>query len=207
MDSSQAAHYSTIILFGAPGSGKGTWGKILGMIPGFYHLSTGEMFRMLDTESELGIKVMERMRKGELVEDNIVFDLWQRHMSNAMLTGAFRPQKDTLVLDGFPRTPRQAEMLKPTARVKSIILLDCADREVLIARLGKRAVLQLRADDASEQTIRHRFTIYEREIQNILSQFPQDLVEKIDVSLPPIHILASLSAALDLHLAAPPTAA
>jgi len=200
MNSNEKVLYNTVLLFGAPGSGKGTWGKILGMIPGFYHLSTGEMFRMLDTESELGMKVMENMRKGELVEDNIVFDLWQRHMSNAMLTGRFRPHKDTLVLDGFPRTARQAEMLKSTALVKAIILLDCADRELLIARLRKRAVLELRADDASEQIVRHRFTVYDREIQNNLAQFPQGLIERIDVSAPPIHILALLSSALDSHL-------
>lgn len=191
---------STVLLFGAPGSGKGTWGKILGMLPGFYHLSTGEMFRLLDTESALGMKVMESMRKGELVADDIVFDLWQKHISNAMLMGAFRPQKDTLILDGFPRTPRQAEMLKPAAIVKAIILLDCADKEVLIARLHKRAVLELRADDANERTIRHRFKIYEREIQNNLAQYPETLIERIDVSAPPIHILACLSAALDKHL-------
>lgn len=200
MKSDEKNLYSTVLLFGAPGSGKGTWGKILGIIPGFYHLSTGEMFRMLDTESELGMKVMEHMRKGELVEDNIVFDLWQRHMSNAIFTGRFRPQKDTLVLDGFPRTVRQAEMLKSTTLVKAIILLDCADRELLIARLHKRAVLEHRADDANERTIRHRFEIYDREIKNNMAQYPQALIERIDVSAPPIHILASLSAALEGHL-------
>jgi adenylate kinase len=200
MKSDEKSLYNTVLLFGAPGSGKGTWGKILGMVPGFYHLSTGEMFRMLDTESELGMKVMEHIRKGELVEDNIAFDLWQRHMSNAIFTGRFRPHKDTLVLDGFPRTPRQAEMLKSTAQVKAIILLDCADRELLIARLHKRAVLELRADDANEQIIRHRFDIYDRQIQNNIAQFPHNLVEKIDVSAPPINILASVGAALDKHL-------
>lgn len=204
MNSNKDILYNTVLLFGAPGSGKGTWGKILGMIPGFYHLSTGEMFRRLDIESELGLKVMENMHKGELVPDDIVFDLWQRHMNNAMLTGAFRPQKDTLVLDGFPRTLRQAKMVKTIATVKAIVLLECADREVLIARLRKRAVLELRADDASEQTIRHRFEIYEREIQNNLAEFSKDLIERIDVSAPPMHILASLSAALDRRLTQAP---
>ena len=200
MNSHEKNLYNTVLLFGAPGSGKGTWGKILGMIPGFYHLSTGEMFRLLDTESELGMKVMESMRKGELVADDIVFDLWQRHMNNAMLMGTFRPQKDTLILDGFPRTPRQVEMLQPIAVVKAIVLLDCADKELLITRLHKRAVLEHRADDANERTIRHRFEIYEREIQKNLAHYPDRIIERIDVSAPPIHILASLSAALDSHL-------
>jgi len=196
--------YQTVLLFGAPGSGKGTWGKVLGMIPGFYHVSTGEMFRRLDIESELGLKVMETMHKGELVPDDIVFDLWQRHMNNAILTGAFRPRKDTLVLDGFPRTLQQAKMVKTIATVKTIILLDCDDRQLLINRLRRRAVLELRTDDTDEKIIRHRFEIYDREIQRNLADFPSDLIERIDVSAPPMHILASLSAALDRRLTEKP---
>jgi len=193
---------NTILLFGPPGSGKGTWGKILGMIPGFYHLSTGEMFRMLDTESDLGMKVMEIMRQGELVPDAIAFDLLQQHMQKAVLLGSFRPQKDILILDGFPRTSQQAEMLKLIAVVKVILLLGCADREILIARLRKRAVLELRADDANEATIRHRFAIFESEIQDALAHFPESLIEKVEVSSPPMHILASISAIVEKRLSA-----
>jgi adenylate kinase len=203
-NSNKVLLYNTVLLFGAPGSGKGTWGSILGMIPGFYHLSTGEMFRRIDIESELGMKVVEYMRWGELVPDDIVVDLWQRHMNNAIVTGAFRPPKDILVLDGFPRTPQQARLVKFFATVKAIVLLESANRELLVARLRKRAVLELRADDASEQTIRHRLTIYEREIQNILAEFSKDLIERIDVAVPPMRILASLSAALDKHLTQTP---
>ena len=61
--------YQTILLFGAPGSGKGTQGKILGQIPGFYHLSCGEVFRTLDTSSELGRTFMEYSSRGELVPE------------------------------------------------------------------------------------------------------------------------------------------
>jgi adenylate kinase len=192
--------YNTVLLLGAPGSGKGMWGKILGMMPGFYHLSTGEMFRTLDTESEIGIKVMEIIRKGELVPDEIAFDLWKQHMTKAVLLGSFKPQKDLLILDGFPRTPRQAEMLKSTAQAKAILLLDCGNREILIERLRRRAILEQRADDANEQTIRHRFEVYDRESEQILAHFSPTLVEKIDVSAPPVHILAAISTTLSNRL-------
>jgi adenylate kinase len=192
--------YNTVLLLGAPGSGKGTWGKVLGTMPGFYHLSTGDIFRGLDPESEAGIKVMTIIQKGELVPDELAFDLWEQHMNKAILLGAFRPEKDILVLDGLPRTPRQAEMLKPVAEVKAILLLDCDDRELLVKRLRKRALLEHRADDANEATIRHRFEIYDEEIEHILAHFFPSVIAKIDVSTPPVHILASMSAALAQRL-------
>jgi len=197
---SEKFFYNTIVVFGPPGSGKGTWGKILGMIPGFYHLSTGEMFRTLDTESKTGMEVMEYMGKGELVPDDIVYELWSEHMRIAIMLGTFRPQKDILVLDGFPRTPRQVGMLKQSAEVKAILLLDCDDREILVQRLRRRAVQEHRMDDANEQTIRHRFRVYSKETERILSQFPADLMEKVDVSSAPINILANISATLNRRL-------
>jgi adenylate kinase len=197
----KSAAYNTVLLFGPPGSGKGTWGKILGKVPGFYHFSTGEMFRLLNVESDLGKRIMETIRKGELVPDAIAFDLWKQHLNNATLIGSFHPPKDILVLDGFPRTPPQAEMLKAVAVVKVILQLDCEDREILIERLHKRAVLEGRHDDASEAIIRRRFEVYDRETAKTLSRFPDDLIEFIDVSVVPVQILAAISQALARRLA------
>ena len=193
--------YNTILLFGPPGSGKGTWGKILGMIPGFYHFSTGDMFRMLDVDSDIGMKVAGIMRKGELVPDQTAFDLWQEHMKNAAIIGSFRPQKDILILDGFPRTPHQAEMLKAVACVKLILQLDCPDREILVMRLNRRALLEGRMDDANEEVIRRRFQVYEQQSASTLASFPRDLDEFIDVSASPVNILAALSQVLKKCLA------
>ncbi|MDZ7345119.1 MAG: nucleoside monophosphate kinase [candidate division KSB1 bacterium] len=192
--------YNTVLLLGAPGSGKGTWGKGLGMMPGFYHLSTGDIFRGLDPESEMGITVMKIIQEGELVPDEVAFELWKQYMSRAILLGAFRPQQDILILDGLPRTPRQAEMLKPLAEVKAVLLLDCDDRELLVKRLRKRALLEHRADDANEQTIRYRFDVYDAEIESILAYFPAPVIAKIDVSVPPVRILSSISTALAQRL-------
>ncbi len=194
--------YNTILLFGPPGSGKGTWGKMLGMMPGFYHLSTGEMFRRMDTESELGRQVMEYMRQGDLVPDQIVFELWTQHMQNATLIGTFKPARDILVLDGFPRTPRQAETLKTVAQVKAILLLHCNDPEILVARLHRRAVLENRKDDANEPIIRRRMVVFEREMNRTLAVFPAGFVDRVEVSQPPVRILAEIGAILARRLAA-----
>ena len=66
-----AKRLKTILLFGAPGAGKGTQGKILGRIPGFFHLSSGDMFRALDPNSDLGQRVTSYSSKGELVPDDL----------------------------------------------------------------------------------------------------------------------------------------
>jgi len=199
--SASIIRYNVILLFGPPGSGKGTWGKILDLIPGFYHFSTGEMFRMIDVDSEIGRRIMETMRRGELAPDEITFDLWQRHLNNATLIGRFHPAKDILVLDGFPRTPQQAEMLKSVAEVKLILKLDCPDREILVERLHKRAVLEARLDDAGEAVIRRRFAVYDAEIEKTLRHFPDDLIESIDVAAAPARILSAIGEALARRLA------
>ena len=67
--------YATVLLFGAPGVGKGTQGKILAQVPGFYHMSTGDMFRTLDTHTGIGQQIMDFMSRGELVPDELTIKL------------------------------------------------------------------------------------------------------------------------------------
>src|SRR5262245_38139006 len=74
------ARFQTVLLFGAPGAGKGTQGRILGAIPGFFHLSCGEVFRSLDMTSDLGRKFLHYSQRGELVPDDITVRMWQENM-------------------------------------------------------------------------------------------------------------------------------
>src|SRR3984885_14373462 len=106
--------YRTILLFGAPGAGKGTQGKILGNIPNFFHCACGDVFRSLTTDSPLGRVFIEYSGRGELVPDEPTVELWSQFIDNCKQTGRFNPDVDTLVLDGIPRNVHQAEMLKDT---------------------------------------------------------------------------------------------
>ena len=77
-----ATKYRTILIFGAPGTGKGTQGKILNQIPGFVHVACGEVLRSLDLNSRLGKVFLEYSSKGEFVPDDIAIQLWRDYIDN-----------------------------------------------------------------------------------------------------------------------------
>ena len=110
--------YRTILLFGAPGSGKGTQGKILGSVPNFFHFACGDAFRNLRIDDPIGRVFIEYSSRGQLVPDEPTINLWAKNIQASTLDGEFHPDRDTLVLDGIPRNPQQAEMLKDTLDVK-----------------------------------------------------------------------------------------
>ena len=101
--------YSTVLLFGAPGVGKGTQGRILGQIPGFFHLSCGDVFRSLDINSPEGREIYQYSSKGQLVPDNTTIRVWKRHLDALKILSRYKPHEDLLILDGLPRNRRQAE--------------------------------------------------------------------------------------------------
>src|SRR5215212_1335091 len=104
--------FQTILLFGAPGAGKGTQGKILGSIPHFYHCACGDVFRNLTIENELGRAFIEYSSRGELVPDDITIRLWKQSIDKSKATDRFHPDSDILVLDGIPRNVPQATILQ-----------------------------------------------------------------------------------------------
>src|SRR5438094_4695967 len=103
--------YCTYLIFGAPGSGKGTQGKILGSIPRFFHCACGDVFRSIDTRTPLGQAFLEYSSRGELVPNEVTVKLWQVRIHDAVATHTFKPDLDALVLDGIPRNVEQAEIM------------------------------------------------------------------------------------------------
>lgn len=186
------ARYRTILLFGAPGSGKGTQGKILGKLPGYYHFACGEVFRNLRTEDELGRVFREYAGRGELVPDEPTIKLWRRTIQGYTLSGAFLPQADTLVLDGIPRNLRQAELLKDTLDVRGVLYLTCEDLNKMVERLQRRALRENRLDDANIEVIRRRLETYENESKPVLEFYGRPLVHAIDSTDTPLNVLRSI---------------
>lgn len=181
--------YKTCLLFGAPGAGKGTQGKILGTIPNFFHCACGDVFRNLTVDNELGRVFVEFSARGELVPDEYTIKLWRKSIEGSTQSGRFDPKRDTLVLDGIPRNVPQAEMLKDTLDVRAIFYLTCSDMEKMVARLQRRALRENRLDDANLDVIRHRLDTYEKETKPVLDFYGKDLVCNIDSTKQPFEVL------------------
>jgi adenylate kinase len=181
--------YQTILLFGAPGAGKGTQGKILGQIPGFYHLSCGEVFRNIDTNSDIGKTFMKFSSKGRLVPDDVTVTMWQHNMHARTVLGAYKPQSDLLVLDGIPRNVNQARLLERHINVLMVVHLVCPDKEEMIKRLGRRALKENRFDDANEDVIRRRWKVYEKETFPVLEYYPKSIIRNVNASGSPGRVL------------------
>lgn len=184
--------YQTVLLFGAPGAGKGTQGKIMGQVPGFYHLSCGEVFRTLDLTSEIGRTFMQYSSRGELVPDDVTIRMWQQNMHARTVLSDYKPNADLLVLDGIPRNVHQAELMKKHINVLLIVHLVCPDKEEMIKRLRRRALKENRADDAKEEVIRRRWDVYERETFPVLQYYPSQIVREVSAVGSPARVLQHL---------------
>ncbi len=174
--------YSTVLLFGAPGVGKGTQGRILGQIPGFFHLSCGDVFRSLDINSPEGREIYQYSSKGQLVPDNTTIRVWKRHLDALTILSRYKPHEDLLILDGLPRNRRQAEVL-------SLVHLVCPEQEAMIHRIRRRAIRENRVDDASEDVIRRRFKVYEDETRPVLEFYPRQIIHEVDAFGSPAEVL------------------
>jgi len=194
--------YNSILLLGAPGSGKGTQGKVLGSIPGFYHCSCGDIFRALDPTSEFGKAFIQFSSKGQLVPDDITIGLWSKLLESMEHSGRFRPKTDFIVLDGIPRNVNQAKILTSKLKVHRVFHLDCPDKSKVYERLKRRALKENRLDDINDDVIRHRQEIYERETKPVLDFYGEKLVTRVDSSQLPYQILRDILDQLeknDLH--------
>jgi adenylate kinase len=184
--------YKAILLFGAPGSGKGTQGKILGSIPGFFHTACGDIFRSLDLQSEMGRIAWEYSSRGELVPDEFTVKLWKQFIKGLELVNQFHPETEFLVLDGIPRNRKQAELLEDTIEVMKVIHLRCADLKKMIERLRRRALKENRLDDANDKVIQHRLEVYESETRPVLDFYPADRIVRVDATMSQIGVLSEI---------------
>lgn len=181
-----------IIILGAPGSGKGTQGAILGNIPRFFHFACGDVFRSLDTRTSIGKQFVEYSSRGELVPDELTIELWKAQIDNLAATHIYKPDIDVLVLDGIPRNVRQAELLSEHIEIHQVFHLSCPNRDELARRMRKRALKENRMDDASDKVINRRIATYEGETKPILAFYPPQMVFEIDATQAPIQVVSEI---------------
>lgn len=160
-----------IVIFGAPGSGKGTYSAAIAKKFGYGHISTGDVLRAeIQAGTELGRKAEQYMVKGQLIPDSLIIDI---------VKDIYRTRSDAkgVILDGFPRTIDQAEALKNflSARGEKISLAAnlIVSEDELMRRLLERAVTEGRSDD-NEETIRRRFEVYETQTRPLIEWFRKE---------------------------------
>lgn len=186
----------TILLFGAPGCGKGTQGKALGTLPGYFHCSCGEVFRSLRLDSELGQVFVEYSSQGQLVPDEPTIQLWREFIQNSQRAGRYEPAADLLLLDGIPRNVHQAELLRDTLEVRAILHLTSPDPGRFVERLQRRALRENRLDDAKLEVIQDRLVTYERETKPVLDFYGSQVLHAVDATQAPIRVLQDILAIL-----------
>ncbi len=181
--------YRSILLFGAPGVGKGTQGKLVGRIPGFVHMATGDIFRSLDRDSELGRRFRQYSSQGLLVPDDVTIEVWRDFVERQVAEGEYRPDFDLLVLDGIPRNVVQCKAMDPHLEILRLIHLKTPNIDDMVERLKKRALKEGRQDDADETVIRRRFDVYAEETSPVLKYYDAKLLSEISAVGAPAEVL------------------
>lgn len=168
-----------ILLFGYPGSGKGTQGRLLGSLPGFHHVAMGDILRSMSADNPMLERVQSYIRRGELVPDDLVMDLFFGYIESL-----HPAPEDFLVCDGVPRSARQVELLNQKVQVIKIFKLSVYDERLVIDRLRRRARDQNRPDDASDAVILRRLEVYRQETESCTKAYAGQILTRIQANQP-----------------------
>ncbi|MBQ2418711.1 MAG: adenylate kinase [Alistipes sp.] len=160
-----------VVLFGAPGCGKGTQSELLEKKFGLSHISTGEIIRShIKAQTPLGQQMAEYISRGELAPDSVVIGMVEEYLNqNKGIKGT--------IFDGFPRTTAQAEafdkLLESMGDSVDIMIYMDVPEEELVQRILLRGKVSGRADDASEDVIRNRIEIYNQQTAVVADYYRQ----------------------------------
>ena len=158
-----------IILFGPPGSGKGTQANNLVDHYDLLHISTGDLFRFeMGNNTPLGLEAKSYISKGELVPDEVTIGMLKNKVNS-------NPDVKGYIFDGFPRTIAQAESLdsflsEKGSSISALVALGVDDDEI-VKRLLNRGLTSGRADDNDEEIIRNRIGVYNNETAQVYDYY------------------------------------
>ncbi|MCD8318408.1 MAG: adenylate kinase [Paraprevotella sp.] len=164
-----------IIIFGAPGSGKGTYSDEIVAKYGLEHISRGDVLRAeIKNGTELGKMAKDYIDNGQLIPDELMIDILAKTYDE-------QPKGKGVIFDGFPRSIAQAEALKKMLAERKhdmgMMIELVVDEETLLARLLNRALEQGRADD-NEETIKKRFDVYHKQTAPLADWFEKEKLRR-----------------------------
>ncbi|HLO37658.1 MAG TPA: adenylate kinase [Lacibacter sp.] len=190
-----------LILFGPPGSGKGTQSEKLITKYGLKHLSTGDLLRSeIAGQTPLGLEAKKLMDKGHLVPDEVVIGM----ISSALDAN---PRAKGFLFDGFPRTVAQAEALDKLLKLKGTqihaMISMLVSEEELVKRLLNRGKTSGRSDDTNEEIIRARIVEYRTKTSVVADYYKQfDKLAEIEGEGTIDEIFESLQKEIEVHMEA-----
>lgn len=168
--------YKSILIYGPPGSGKGTISKALTLSDLATHVSTGDVFRAVKPSSEKGKMINSYLKKGNLLPDDFTIDIWHEFVREKIQNGMYDPKEHYLLLDGIPRTLKQAILLEKYIKVEYIIVLEMKNIDKLILRMKNRALIENRSDDLDEKVLKNRIDIYLNDTSKMLKHYPEKIM-------------------------------
>lgn len=176
-----------LILFGPPGSGKGTQASKIAAKYGLVHISTGDLFRHeMNNNTPLGLQAKEYMAKGELVPDSVTIGMLLNKIEAHAQAGGF-------IFDGFPRNINQSQALdellaKLNSKIHLLISLEVPEDEI-VKRILLRGESSGRVDDNDENIIRNRFAVYLQETAPVYEYYGK---KDVSITLPGVGSIDSI---------------
>lgn len=184
--------FRSVLIFGPPGSGKGTIGRFLSSAGNHFHLSSGDIFRGISIESPAGKLYHNYAGKGLLMPDETTVRIWHHYVHGLIATNRYFPKEQYLLLDGIPRTPRQAELLDAYVQIEGVIVLDVKKPDILIRRMQKRALIEKRTDDMDPNVLKTRLNIYKEETSSVLKHYPKKSISYFNANQKPLEVLRDI---------------
>lgn len=181
--------FPAILILGPPGSGKRTLGKYLGISPTQYYLSSGMIFKGIDPDTPAGQLYYSYAKKKKLVPNDVTLELWKNYIQGLISTNSYRPNKQDLVLDGIPRTLKQAQMLQEYLQVRHVIVLESQSKEKLLERMRRQAREEGVLKEITQDVFTANYKEYSDNIAGLVGAYPTHMVTYINADQRSLEVL------------------
>ncbi|WP_201456253.1 nucleoside monophosphate kinase [Chlamydia sp. 17-3921] len=184
--------FSSIILFGPPGSGKDFIGSFIAHAGSQVYISLGDIFRCYPLESPIRKLFYEYAVSGALIPDEDVIAVWYYYVQGLIATGQYLPDCQDLFVSGVPRTLGQAKLLDKYLMIRHVIILVVQDESQLLERMQRSLHKKGRLDEVGVEVLQKRLQTYQKEIDEIIQHYPKYKVSYVNAEQKPLEVLRDI---------------